>query len=150
MAGIAIDDAGHMPGQPAMANPEAAPSGEHLASRIRESKAEDGLRAPVRSPRATTARCTSGGALLKDAAALSSTPLVLINSSTAGSTAGTTPPPLVVAELHLASLMRAIRAAEALRAVLSSPRESTIRWTSGGHVLRSLAAPSSTRFSLRN
>eukprot|EP00448_Togula_jolla_P016876 CAMPEP_0170578432 /NCGR_PEP_ID=MMETSP0224-20130122/5452_1 /TAXON_ID=285029 /ORGANISM="Togula jolla, Strain CCCM 725" /LENGTH=180 /DNA_ID=CAMNT_0010901399 /DNA_START=427 /DNA_END=965 /DNA_ORIENTATION=+ len=150
--------AGIPPGAPGMPAgtmaPQAAellPGGADLASRMRDSKAEEGFRAPVRSPRATTALWTSGGLPRSDAAALSSTPLWRMNSSTPGSTEfreWLPEPPLLA--LDLASLIRAMSAAEGFRAVERSPRERTIRCTSPGQFLRSLAAPSSTEFDSRN
>merc|ERR1719374_186512 len=46
--------------------------------------------------------------------------------------------------------MRAINAADAFRALLKSPLDSTMRWISPGQLRRSPAAPSSTSFSARN
>jgi len=54
-----------------------------LASRMRDSKADDGFLAVLSSPRLITSRCTPGELLLSMSAALSSTSLVRMKSSTA-------------------------------------------------------------------
>mmetsp|Transcript_102960 Transcript_102960/g.321930 ORF Transcript_102960/g.321930 Transcript_102960/m.321930 type:complete len:203 (-) Transcript_102960:7-615(-) len=134
-----------MPGMPLMGPmPTPMPS---FASRIRASKAEEGFRAVLSSPRLSTVRCTVGELLLRESAALSSTSFAPIKSSTSWLPRGPPPEPERPLEpLTRASRMRASSAADGFRALLSSPRASTLRCTSGGQSRKSAAARSSTSF----
>jgi len=110
---------------------------------MRDSRAEDGLRAVFNSPRPMTFRWTVGDALLSMSAALSSTLLSLMKSSTSKELLA---PPN--AGLERASLIRARRAADGFLAVPKPPRASTFRCISAEQFLKSSAARSSMSLSL--
>mmetsp|Transcript_89119 Transcript_89119/g.288645 ORF Transcript_89119/g.288645 Transcript_89119/m.288645 type:complete len:267 (-) Transcript_89119:36-836(-) len=132
------------------------PGTPSFASLIRAIRAEEGLRALLRSPLMSTARCRPGGKSRRSAAARPSTSLSLMNSSTS-SLLGRPMPPQPPARMApvaqfpppaLTSRMRVMSSVDGSWLPLRLPHASTPRFTVGELLRKVLAALSPMPFAL--
>mmetsp|Transcript_131682 Transcript_131682/g.367065 ORF Transcript_131682/g.367065 Transcript_131682/m.367065 type:complete len:216 (+) Transcript_131682:383-1030(+) len=117
-----------------------APGTPSFASRMRAMRAEEGLRALLRSPLTSTARCRAGGKSRRSAAARPSTSLSLMNASTSSLLGNPSPPPVHPEPPARTSRIRARSSAEGSWLPLSWPHASTALFTVGELLRRVLAA----------